>query len=182
MSEDKVQYIPIEDVDVILTESQWKYKKLYKADGMGCNFDLYNSNPEALWGVQRVAPRPENEKDCVRQNYQLTTTSNVRTDEDIEKLIKPTVEYLRLLAEGKLEHILYMLAKDIKDLSDTEDEEDMDDEESDIDCEEDNGADNEDVDAEEKLKTTTLNKALLKNPDLIKDGGIFICFITKPLS
>ena len=27
----------------------------------------------------------------------------------------------------------------------------------------------EDVEEEEKLKTTTLNKALLKNPDLIKD-------------
>ena len=169
MSEDEIEYIPIEDVDVILTESQWKYKKLYKSDGMGCNFDLYNSNPEAIWGVQRVAPNPKDEKDCVRQNYQLTTTSNVREDEDIDKLIVPTEKYLRLLAEGKPEYILYALAKDIKDLSDTEDEEDMDDEESDIDCEEDNGADNEDVDAEEKLKTTTLNNALLKNPDLIKD-------------
>ena len=169
MSEDEIEYIPIEDVDVILTESQWKYKKLYKSDGMGCNFDLYNGNPEALWGVQRVAPKPKDEKDCVRQNYQLTTTSNVREDEDIDKLIAPTEKYLRLLAEGKPEYILYALAKDIKDLSDTEDEEDMDDEESDIDCEEDNGADNEDVDAEEELKTTTLNNALLKNPDLIKD-------------
>lgn len=171
MSEDEVQYVPIEDVDVILTESQWKYKKLYKMDGMGCNFDLYNSNPEALWGVQRVAPRPENEKDCVRQNYQLTTTSNVRTDEDIEKLIAPTVEYLRLLAEGKPEHILYMLAKDIKDLSEPDEEsEDVEDDNLDGNNEEDNTEDNvEDVEEEEKLKTTTLNKALLKNPNLIND-------------
>ena len=171
MSEDEVQYVPIEDVDVILTESQWKYKKLYKMDGMGCNFDLYNSNPEALWGVQRVAPRPENEKDCVRQNYQLTTTSNVRTDEDIEKLIAPTVEYLRLLAEGKPEHILYMLAKDIKDLSEPDEEsEDVEDDNLDGDNEEDNTETNvEDVEEEEKLKTTTLNKALLKNPNLIND-------------
>ena len=72
----------------------------------------------------------------------------------IEKLIAPTVEYLRLLAEGKPEHILYMLAKDIKDLSEPDEEsEDTEDENLDSDNEEDNTEDNvEDVEEEEKLK------------------------------
>lgn len=177
MSEEDVEHISINNVDVILTESQWKYKKLYKKNGMGYNFDCYNGNPETMWGVSRYAP--EVDKDCTRLNYQLITTSNIKKDEDIERVITPTRDYLRLLAEGKPEHILYALTKDVvdgknKDDEETDDIEDIDESDYelfDTDEAESTEASN-DKEESERLKTTTLNNAILKNHDLIQDSYI----------
>ena len=138
--EENVRYTPLFDddnpVDVILTESQWKYMKLY-ADirgKLGYNFDYYNKNPEAIWGVQRYAPKVD--KDVSRLNYQLVQTSNVRKDEDIQRVVDPTEKYLRLLAEGDYENIMYALLKEVKlfkeqdvEIDEIEDEELEDDEE-----------------------------------------------------
>lgn len=173
-SEDNVEYVDIEDVDIILTESQWKYKKLYKdnAGKVGCNFDFYNSNPEALWGVQRYAPKVD--KDISKLNYQLEHTSNIQLDEDIQKVIEPTEKYLRLLAEGKPEYVLYALLKEAV-MQNTE----TDSEQEDICIADDMEDTNNDEESTEnkstdwdKLKTTTLNKALMRNCDLLNDSYV----------
>ena len=172
--EENVRYTPLFDddnpVDVILTESQWKYMKLY-ADirgKLGYNFDYYNKNPEAIWGVQRYAPKVD--KDVSRLNYQLVQTSNVRKDEDIQRVVDPTEKYLRLLAEGDYENIMYALLKEVKlfkeqdvEIDEIEDEELEDDEEE----QKDEGT----IDYEE-LRTTTLNKAIYKNFKLLDDAYV----------
>lgn len=169
--DDEVEYIDIENVDIILTESQWKYKKLYKDNfgKVGCDFDYYNTNKEALWGVQRYAPKED--KDISKLNYQLEHTSNIQTDEDIQKVVEPTEKYLRLLAEGKPEYILYAL---MKETVMQKSEEDL--EEDDIDIMDDmeyGSTDDECTDIEyldyDELKTTTLNRAIMKNHDLLND-------------
>lgn len=174
--EDNVQYTDLFDekhpIDVILTESQWKYMKLYAdiSGKIGCNFDYYNTNPEAIWGVQRYAPKVD--KDIARLNYQLVQTSNIRKDEDIQKVVDPTEKYLRLLAEGDYEHIMYALLKEEKlyeeqdlDIDENEDEEVADDED------EQEQKDEGNIDYEE-LRTTTLNKAIYKNFKLLDDAYV----------
>lgn len=169
--DDEVEYIDIENVDIILTESQWKYKKLYRDNlgKVGCDFDYYNTNKEALWGVQRYAPKED--KDISKLNYQLEHTSNIQTDEDIQRVVEPTEKYLRLLAEGKPEYILYAL---MKETVMQKSEEDL--EEDDIDITDDmeySSTDDECTDIEyldyDELKTTTLNRAIMKNHDLLND-------------
>lgn len=173
-NEDDIRYVDIDDVDVILTESQWKYKKLYadKNGEVGYNFDFYNEDNEAIWGVQRYAPKAD--KDIAKFNYQLEHTSNIRTDEDIQRLIDPTEKYLRLLVEGTKDNpdiLMYAMLKDIIDNdSDMDESDDMDtqEDESDSDIEENTEDDGKKSDCEE-LKTTTLNKAIFKNYELLND-------------
>lgn len=168
--EDEAKYVDIDKVDVILTESQWKYKKLY-ADiqgRLGYNFDYYNNNAEALWGVQRYAPKVD--KDISRFNYQLVQTSNIRKDEDVERVVDPTKKYLRILANGEKEHIMYALLKEtmrkvkesdssLQEADDTEDIE-IEDMESET--------DSTPIEYEE-LRTSTLNRAIYKNHNLLQD-------------
>ena len=170
---DDVKFVDINDVDIILTESQWKYKKLYKDNSgkVGSNFDYYNNNPEALWGVQRYAPNVD--KDVSRLNYQLVHTSNIRKDEDVRRVVDPTEKYLRLLAEGKPEYVMYALLKEVKmqkTESDSVDEDITDDVFVSDDLEGENGTDTN-LDYED-LKTTTLNKAIFKNHDLLNDSYV----------
>ncbi|MCI5586414.1 MAG: RNA dependent RNA polymerase [Lachnospiraceae bacterium] len=161
-SEEEIRYVDINDVDIILTESQWKYKKLYADNSgkVGNNFDYYNDNPEAIWGVQRYAPKTD--KDIAKLNYQLEHTSNIQSDDDIQKLIEPTEKYLKLLAEGKPEYVMYALLKEV--ILQNEDKE-M--EQSDEDMEMDSDIKNPD-----ELKTTTLNKAIFKNYELLDDAYV----------
>lgn len=166
-----MKYVDIDDVDVILTESQWKYKKLYKdnSGAVGSNFDYYNNNSEAIWGVQRYAPKVD--KDMSRLNYQLIMTSNIRKDEDIQKVVDPTEKYLRLLAKGKTEHIMYTLLKEAL-LSKSEKNSDEE-ENTDEGFVGGNSENNATVGINyEELKTTTLNKAIFKNYDLLNDAYV----------
>lgn len=156
-------YVNIDDVDIILTESQWKYKKLYNSlDGrVGYNFDEYNNNKEALWGIQRYTPRTD--KNVSRLNYQLTQTSNIRTDEDVKRLVEPTIKHLRFLAEGKPEYVLYTMSKGVKLLKEADDED------KDIENGEENDVEYYDYD---EINTTTLIEAIMKNPDLLNDDYV----------
>lgn len=157
-------YIDIDKVDVILTESQWKYKKLYEDVRVKDSFvfDAYNNHHEALWGVQRYTPKKD--KEATRLNYQLIQTSNIRDDEDISKIIEPTKNFLTLLAEGKPEYVLYSLLRDAE-IQKTENEYENDVDNTD---DEDAAPPIEYLDYDE-IKTTTFNKALKKNIDLLND-------------
>lgn len=175
-NEEDINYVDINDVDIILTESQWKYKKLYADNSgkVGYNFDYYNDNIEAIWGVQRYAPKTD--KDVAKFNYQLEHTSNIQTDEDIQRLIEPTEKYLRLLAEGKPEHLMYSMLKEVvrqrveKVAENTEDFS-VQDELSCTDREEGTEDDMIELDYEE-LKTTTMNRAIFKNYELLEDSYV----------
>ncbi len=151
-------YVDIRNVDIILTESQWKYKKLYEdiRNRGSYNFDFYHigGGTEVIWSVQRIAPK-EN-KDISRLNYQLVQTSNLRSQDDINAVIEPTMKYLHLLAEGKKEYILYSFLKDIE-MQQTDDE---------------NGVEEYCEIDYENLKTTTLNKVLRKNHELLNDAYV----------
>lgn len=171
---DDVKFVDINDVDIILTESQWKYKKLYKDNSgkVGNNFDYYNNNPEALWGVQRYAPNVD--KDVSRLNYQLVHTSNIRKDEDVRRVVDPTEKYLRLLAEGKPEYVMYALLKEVK-MQKAESDSVEDDMTDDIFISDDDSDGEKSTDTNldyEDLKTTTLNKAIFKNHDLLNDSYV----------
>ena len=162
-----------------MTESQWKYKKLYADNSgkVGCNFNYYNDNPESIWGVQRYAPNAD--KDIAKLNYQLEHTSNIQTDEDIQRLIEPTEKYLRLLAEGKKEHLMYAMLKEVirkrneKNAENAEDTSIQDELSSndDVDNEENTDDSKATLDYEE-LKTTTMNRAIFKNYELLDDSYV----------
>lgn len=178
-NEEDINYVDINDVDIILTESQWKYKKLYADNSgkVGCNFDYYNDNPEAIWGVQRYAPKVD--KDIAKFNYQLEHTSNIQTDEDIQRLIEPTEKYLRLLAEGQPEYIMYAMLKEVmlqKSENDAEEKDDFDlqnEDDFETDSIEDTDDDkNTSTISSDDLKTTALNKAVFKNYELIDDAYV----------
>lgn len=167
----------INEVDVILTESQWKYKKLYQDNSgkLGCNFDYYNGRNEAIWGVQRYAP--EFDKDISRLNYQLTQTSNITKDEDVQRVVEPTEKYVSILANGEKEHIMYALLKETmrkkkEQENGVEDNYDSEEENSEIEIEEINETEvvtsSTDNDSEE-LQTSTLNRAIYKNYELLDD-------------
>lgn len=167
--EDNIVFTDLDDVDVILTESQWKYKKLYTDNSgkVGYNFDYYNGNPEAIWGIQRYTPKED--KDISRLNYQLVHTSNIQKNEDVEKVIEPTKKYLRLLANGKPEHIMYALLKEAKRSKKEHDNNNEDDSEfEDTDFTDEETDDSSTVDYDE-LKTSTLNRAIYQNRDLFND-------------
>lgn len=142
----------IKDIDVFLTISQWKNHALYDDD-----FKIYERNMDnVIWGVQRVSPKRD--KDNVKLNYQLEQTSNMQSDEDIERLCKPTEQYFRALADGDDAVVLFSLMNDT--IISSEDN-------SDIECVE-NVTENED-DFWSSIDTTSFNKALIKNLDLLQD-------------
>lgn len=142
----------IKDIDVFLTISQWKNHALYDDD-----FQIYERNMDnVIWGVQRVSPKRD--KDNVKLNYQLEQTSNIQTDEDVNRLCEPTGNYFRQLADGDDAVVLFSLMNDtiISNEDNTE-----------IECVE-NVTESED-DFWSSVDTTPFNKALLKNLDLLQD-------------
>lgn len=142
----------IKDIDVFLTISQWKNHALYDDD-----FKIYERNEDnVIWGVQRVSPKRD--KDNVKLNYQLDQTSNIQTDEDIERLCSPTAKYFTQLADGDDAVILFSLMNDT--IISNEDN-------MEIECVE-NVTESED-DFWNSVDTTPFNKALLKNLDLLQD-------------
>ena len=101
-----------DDIDVILTESQFKLWNAYDSieqhqDNM-CKYGL-------SWGVTRIGA-PEAKK-TMRTNYQFIQVLNM-TDEDIAELCKPTIEWLYGVSGGSYEKkLLYLLGKSIRHAS-----------------------------------------------------------------
>ena len=87
--------LKIEDVDVILSVSQWKLHSLYHDDWS--EFEKILRKNDLDFGIQRIAPYRD--KDSARLNYQLIQTSNIQSDEDIHKLIQPTQQMLQKSAD-----------------------------------------------------------------------------------
>lgn len=96
----------IGDIDVILTQSQFKlwnaydswehYKKCLKYSGFG-------------WGVSRYAPKED--KNCIRMNYQFLQVLNLNDDEILE-LCKPTIEWIKGVCGNDITKMqLYLLGK-----------------------------------------------------------------------
>lgn len=105
----------IEDIDVILTISQFKMWKAYE------NWQeyLYYSNKYGhIWGVSRV--NKKNDDEYVLTNYQYLQTLNLNK-EDIYKLAQPTVDWINNIGSGKIEYVLlYLLGCQNGDVDDFE--------------------------------------------------------------
>lgn len=79
----------IEEMDMILTKSQFKLYNAYES--MEDYYRLCNEN-EILWGVTKVTPKQDDT--YFRSNYQFCQAIDLRKDEDVAELCQPTVEWL----------------------------------------------------------------------------------------
>lgn len=78
----------IDEIDIILTESQFKLNKFYKS----WQEWLENTQKNKLcWGVSRVAPQFDNE--YMLTNYQFIQTLDLN-EEEIKELAQPTIEWI----------------------------------------------------------------------------------------
>ena len=105
----------IEDIDVILTISQFKMWKAYEN---WQEYLYYSSKYGHIWGVSRV--NKKNDDEYVLTNYQYLQTLNLNK-EDIHKLAQPTVDWINNIGSGKLEYVLlYLLGCQNGDVDDFE--------------------------------------------------------------
>lgn len=79
----------IEDMDIILTKSQFKLYNAY--DSIESYHKLCEENG-FLWGVTKITPKKDDT--YFRSNYQFCQAIDLRKDEDVAELCKPTVEWL----------------------------------------------------------------------------------------
>ena len=127
----------VEDIDVLLSESQFKMHKYYT------NWQEYLSYTEKAgirWGVARYNKKYDD--DYVLANYQYIQALNI-TKEDIQKLIAPTIDWVRKICSGDdLYTLLYMY-----------------------------GVKNEDADYQAMYSSaqSLTAKAIVKNSDFLKD-------------
>lgn len=85
----------INEIDIILTESQFKLNKFYKS----WQHWLENTHKNKLdWGVSRVSPQMDSE--YMLTNYQFIQTLNLDKNE-IEELAKPTIDWLKNILNNK---------------------------------------------------------------------------------
>ena len=127
----------VEDIDVLLSESQFKMHKYYT------NWQEYLSYTEKAgirWGVARYNKKYDD--DYVLANYQYIQALTI-TKEDIQKLIAPTIDWIRKICSGDdLYTLLYMY-----------------------------GVKNEDADYQAMYSSaqSLTAKAIVKNSDFLKD-------------
>ena len=85
----------VEDIDVILSESQFKMHKYYESwDEYLKYFNQYNIK----WGVARYNKKHDDEN--ILANYQYLQCLNINA-EDIKELIAPTVQWLKNICSGQ---------------------------------------------------------------------------------
>ncbi len=95
----------IENVDIILTKSQFKLCNAY--DSIEDYNRLCDEN-HFLWGVTKVTPKTDDT--YFRSNYQFVQALDLRNDEDIETLCSPTVEWLSGIVGKDVNYsLLYLL-------------------------------------------------------------------------
>ena len=93
----------IEDIDVILSESQFKMYKYYKSWE---EYKYYADKADIKWGVARYNRKYDDE--YVLANYQYIQALDL-SKEEIKELIQPTVEYIQKICSGdKLYAMLYL--------------------------------------------------------------------------
>ena len=84
----------IDDIDVLLSESQFKTAKYYNSWAEYCS---YAQRGNIHWGVARYNKRHDDE--CVLANYQYIQALSLTT-EDINGLIQPTITWLQDICSG----------------------------------------------------------------------------------
>lgn len=129
----------IDDIDVILTVSQFKMWKMYEN---WQDYLYYFNKYGHSWGVSRV--NKENDDEFVLTNYQYLQTLDLSSD-DIQELAQPTIDWINSIGEGDLMNVLLYLMGGRSD----NDEEDA-----------------EQIFSEVQMDFV---KALMLNPDLLKD-------------
>lgn len=102
----------IQDIDVILSESQFKLWSAYK------NWKSYvhSTNKNNLsWGVTRANPKKD--KDVAFTNYQYIQTLKL-SNKDIKNLCQPTIDWLRGVAtdEDPLQALLFLIGEKYDDI------------------------------------------------------------------
>ena len=86
----------IDDIDVLLSESQFKTYKYYSSWQEYCN---YTTKGNIHWGVARY--NKVEDEEYVLANYQYIQALTLDT-EDIQQLIAPTVEWIKQICSGDL--------------------------------------------------------------------------------
>ncbi len=102
----------IKDIDVILSESQFKLWSAYP------NWETYEENRiknNLLWGVTRA--NPKRDKNVAFTNYQYIQTLKL-SDKDIKNLCKPTIDWLQGVATDKdpMQAILFLIGDRYEDI------------------------------------------------------------------
>lgn len=101
----------IRDVDIILTQSQFKLWNAYDS------WEDYEQNvikSGLHWGVSKFAPSKEEEKHICRANYQFLQVLEL-DDNDIQGLCQPTVDWLKGVSGDNHDYLeLYLMGKAAK--------------------------------------------------------------------
>lgn len=102
----------INDVDVLLSESQFKMHKYYDNWNEYLeNFHKYNLR----WGVARYNRKYDDEN--VLANYQYIQVLNI-TQDDVKELVKPTIDWINNVCSGKdLYSLLYLFGPKNEDIN-----------------------------------------------------------------
>lgn len=132
----------INDIDVILTVSQFKMWKQYQN---WQDYLYYFNKYGHSWGVSRV--NKENDDEFVLTNYQYLQTLDL-SKEDIQELAQPTIDWINSIGEGDLMNVLLYLMGGRADNEEDEAEQ---------------------IFSEVQMDFV---KAIMLNPDLVKDDYV----------
>lgn len=141
----------IDDIDFLISKSQFKMHKQYKEKG---GWDYYTKSMKEnnlLWGV--VMPNKENDDHFKTLNYQYLNALSL-TNKDIDDLCKRTENILTRLCEGDMKQAYQMIISH--------------------DSKEDESCSDDEIDANDSTSTykTFLQKAVEYNSDLLQDEYI----------
>lgn len=96
----------INDIDVFLTESQFK---LYNAYTSFQHYEHCLKKSQINWGVSKVTPKED--KNYIRTNYQFLQVLNL-DNADIKELCNPTIEWLKGVSGEDIDKCkMYLLGK-----------------------------------------------------------------------
>ena len=90
----------IDEIDVLLSESQFKTHKYYNSWEEYCN---YANRAKIHWGVARYNKKEDDE--FVLANYQYIQALSL-TQDDIKELIQPTIKWINQICSGDLIYTL----------------------------------------------------------------------------
>jgi hypothetical protein len=97
--------VDTDNIDMIITESQFKLWKGYESWEHYLNCCKEN---DGRWGVTKFSPKED--KTAVFTNYQFLQVLNLNTPEKIEGICKPTVEWLdKIISQDSDYALLYLL-------------------------------------------------------------------------
>lgn len=130
----------IQDMDMILTKSQFK---LYNAYDSMDDYDRLCEENGFFWGVTKVTPKSDDS--YFRSNYQFCQAIDLSDDNDVAELCNPTIEWLNNIANDNVAYSLLYLLGNICDRDDV------------------------DFDNILNLTSDNVAKSLIINPDMINE-------------